>query len=188
MSEDFLGDRRQALEEKFFAKENVKALEKLRAAEAAKATIQELAASSGIKNEAVLEQLAGLGFTAETLVALSLYPLVAVAWADRKIDPGERRTVLDAAREAGMTHNDACHELLESWLEKRPGIELQGAWADMVGALKGSLDDSAIASLRDELLDRAREVAKAAGGVLGFGSKISPEEQDVLDALESAFS
>ena len=41
--------------------------------------------------------------------------------------------------------------------------------------------------LRDDLLQRAREVAESAGGILGFGGKISKQEQKVLDELAAAF-
>ena len=41
--------------------------------------------------------------------------------------------------------------------------------------------------MREKILGRARAVAEAAGGILGFGSKISPEEEVVLAELEKAF-
>ena len=43
-------------------------------------------------------------------------------------------------------------------------------------------------ALRGETIERARAVAKATGGFLGFGNKISDEEESVLTALEAAFS
>jgi hypothetical protein len=36
-------------------------------------------------------------------------------------------------------------------------------------------------------MNRARAVAQASGGILGLGSKISSNEQRVLDAIEKAF-
>jgi hypothetical protein len=41
--------------------------------------------------------------------------------------------------------------------------------------------------LRDAVLRQAREVAEAAGGFLGLGSKVSASEQAVLDDLARAF-
>ena len=43
-------------------------------------------------------------------------------------------------------------------------------------------------ALKRDLLGRARSVAEAAGGFLGFGSKVSQSEQAILDELEQAFS
>jgi hypothetical protein len=41
--------------------------------------------------------------------------------------------------------------------------------------------------LRREILDRAGEVARVSGGLLGFGKRVSPAEQAVLAQLEQAF-
>jgi hypothetical protein len=42
-------------------------------------------------------------------------------------------------------------------------------------------------TLRREILERAGDVARASGGLLGFGEKVSPTEQAVLAELEHAF-
>jgi len=187
MSDELFGDRRKALEDSFFAKENERALEKLRAAKKAKQDRETLAAASGIADEAVLDELVGLGFTPASLAALSLYPLVAVAWADRKIAPAERRAILHAAEEAGIGKSDVSHEILAGWMESRPGPELMRAWCDMVAALKQSLATPAFETLRHELIGYARGVAEAAGGVMGIGKRVSDAEQAVLDQLTAAF-
>jgi len=44
-----------------------------------------------------------------------------------------------------------------------------------------------LAALRREILDRAGEVARVSGGLLGFGKRVSPAEQAVLTQLEQAF-
>lgn len=188
MSDDRpLGDRRKALEDSFFAKENERALERMRKDRQAKADRDELSAVTGLKDEALLDGLLELGFRAETLAALSLYPLVAVAWADRRIAASERRAILAAAREQGLSQDDSAFALLERWLETRPSESLLGAWKDLVNGLKSSLSGDALEALRGDVMGRAEEVAKAAGGVLGLGPKISDDEQAVLDELAEAF-
>ena len=60
MSEEFLGDRRKALEEEFFAKQNQRLLRQFRETMAVKAKHEALAAASGITDAAVLEQQAAM--------------------------------------------------------------------------------------------------------------------------------
>jgi hypothetical protein len=42
-------------------------------------------------------------------------------------------------------------------------------------------------AVRREILDRAGEVARVSGGLLGFGKRVSPAEQAVLAQIETAF-
>jgi hypothetical protein len=49
------------------------------------------------------------------------------------------------------------------------------------------LSDETRQKLKEDLLGRARDVAKAAGGLLGMGRKVSKVEQAVLDELETTF-
>ena len=188
MSDEFLGDRRKALEDQFFAKQDQKLLEQLRARAAAQTAIEALRKVSGVTDEAVLNKLVELGICSDTLAALSLIPLVAVAWADGTVEANERKAVLSAAAEAGVDEGDLSHELLGSWLDARPGRELIDAWRDYIRGLSEQLDPVARGALKHELLDRARQVAEAAGGFLGYGNKVSQQEEDVLAELERAFS
>ena len=55
-----------------------------------------------VADDAVLEKLANFGMDASTLAALSLAPLVLVAWADGEVDAKERDAVLAAAAEVGQ--------------------------------------------------------------------------------------
>lgn len=188
MGEEFLEERKRALEEAFFAQHNAQLLRQLREAEAARTTKDTLRAASGITDEAVLERLLRLGVRSETLAALSLVPLVEVAWADRRVDAQERRTILTAASEAGLREGEAGYQLLAGWLHSRPGPELLSAWKAYTRALVQTLSDDAKLALKQELLGRAREVAEAAGGFLNLGSRISQTEQAMLTELEQVFA
>jgi len=187
MGDEFLGERKRALEEAFFAKENKTLLQRLRQADAAKSRKAALAAASGITDEAVLDRLAALDLGSDTLTALSLVPLVMVAWADGSLDDKERQAVLSAAAEAGLDRQGAAHQLFDRWLREPPPRELLAAWTDYTRAISATLDAAARAALRSELLGRARRVAEAAGGFLGVGRKVSASEEAVLTRLESAF-
>lgn len=183
---DFLQDRRKALEEQFFAKQNRELLEKLRAQGAAEERRSALAEASGIHSEALLDHLIAHDITAETFAALSLIPLVAVAWADGEIQGNEREAILKAAADSGMAADDSSYRLLEGWLEERPGSDLLDTWKEYIRAFSSAADDAVAGILKEEILGRARSVAHAAGGFLGLG-KVSTEEESVLDELEASF-
>ena len=187
MSREFLNERRVALEAAFFAEQDARLLQRLKAADEAKTKKEALAAASGISDGAVLDELVALGIDGNTLAALSLAPLVAVAWADGEPDEKERGAVLSAAAKAGLGEGDVGRELLDRWLKTRPPPELFAAWKDYVRATAGLLDEGARRALRAELLDRARSVAEATGGTLGIG-RVSPAEDAVLERLAKAFS
>ncbi|GGG29281.1 hypothetical protein GCM10010964_16440 [Caldovatus sediminis] len=189
MSDEFLGDRKRALEEAFFAKENERLRQRLRQADETKARKQALAAASGISDEAVLERLVALDLGSDTLAALSLVPLVMVAWADGSIEEKEREAVLAAAAEtAGTGGREVDCELLDRWLKQPPPRELVAAWTDYARAVSASLDDAARQALKAEVVGRARRVAEAAGGFLGLGRRVSAAERAVLERLEQVFS
>jgi hypothetical protein len=188
MSEEFLGDRRKALEEEFFAKQNQRLLRQFRETMVVKAKHEALAAASGITDAAVLAQLAAVDLSSETMAALALVPLVEVAWADGTLDAKERSALLAAAEHAGLSQDSASYQLLEAWLRERPSPKLLAAWKAYVASLARTLDVQAKAALKQDLLGRARGIAEAAGGILGLGQRISSAEQAVLTELEHAFA
>lgn len=184
---DFLDDRRKALEEQFFAKENAKLLEKMKKKEEEAESRDDLRAASGITDENVLDHLMELNIRSETLAALSLIPLVQVAWADGKVQKQERTAILKAATEKGIAQGTPGYGLLETWLNHQPQAAFINVWKDYIQALSKNLTDDARNALKTDVLGRAREVAEAAGGFLGLGNKVSSDEQNVLDELGRAF-
>jgi hypothetical protein len=187
MADQFLGDRRKALEESFFAKAHAKILERMRAEEKRKAARERLAEVSGIDDETVLAKLADLDIEAATWAAISLIPLVEVAWADGKMDEKERNAVLSSAEASGLERGSPSYELLQYWLARRPDARLLEVWGEYMVGLCATLGEGEKAAVKEKIIGHAREVAKAAGGFLGLGTKISPEEEVMLSELEKAF-
>jgi hypothetical protein len=185
MSDEILGDRGKALEEMFFARESEKLRKTLQEKEGVRDKKEALSATSGITDDAVLEQLVTLDIRSDTLAALSLVPLVEIAWADGTMDDSERSAILAAAEDAGISDESAA--LLDGWLVTQPGSEMLSAWKDYISALTSTMDTAARDNLEQELLGRARRVAESAGGFLGIGT-ISPDEEDKLEELARAFS
>jgi hypothetical protein len=186
MSDDFLGDRRMALEEAFFRKENEKQLAELRSELEAKKSREELRTASGITDEAALQQLIALGVQGHTLAALSLVPLLHVAWADGKIDEGEREALLMAAAGKGIASGSATYKLLAGWLEQKPEPILFEAWRAYIKELASSIVPGQRGLLKSQILGFARIIAESAGGFLGM-KRVSSAEEQALAAIEQAF-
>jgi len=71
-------------------------------------------------------------------------------------------------------------------LSNRPGNDLLDAWKAYVGQLKESLDETAFAQLKASVVNRAENVAEAAGGFFGLGS-VSDQEKQAIAELAAAF-
>ncbi len=187
MSDQLLGDRRKALEESFFAKQNAALLEKMRAESEAVSAKEALAKISGIDDDEILKKLAELGIQADAWAAVSLVPLVEVAWADGKVDDSERQAVLSAAEAHGIDADHPSHALLENWLDQHQDSRLLEVWEAFIVGLCTALRPAEREVLKSQVMDRARDVAEATGGFLGLGNKTSATEQAVLTRLAKAF-
>jgi len=188
MEDDLFGERRRALEEEFFRKHNEALLGRMREErehEHARAALGEV---SGLTDPAVLEELLGLGLTAASLTALSLVPLVAVAWADGRLESQERDALLRAAADAGITEGSAARILLESWLVVEPEPGLLDVWIEYTRELRPLLSAVARDAIHEETMARARRIAEAAGGYLGLGAHTSAEERAILERVDAALA
>ncbi len=186
MSGVTLEDRAKALEDQFFEKENQKKLEAMRAKETAKATREELRKASGMTDDAVLDKLIALDLKTNTIAALSLVPLIEVAWADGEIQDNERNAILQGAHGKGLEAGSDGYELLQNWLKRKPTPNLFDAWQAYIKALSGQLNDEQKKLLKNQIVGFAKMVAASAGGILGFG-KVSASEEKVLHRIENAF-
>jgi hypothetical protein len=176
----------KALENAFFARENAKILEQMRAKTEHTQRREALRAATGDVEDATLDRLLELGVSAETVLALTLVPLVRVAWADGDLDAREREAIARAAAERGLTEGTPGHRMLTSWLTTAPDSAMVEAWQQYMRGIWPSLGEPERAELRDYVLGLARGVAQAAGGFLGLGSKVSSAEAAVLKEIEAA--
>lgn len=176
------------LEQEFFRKEDQKLIQKLREMRQLKESREALAEVSGIADETVLNRLVELQVRPETLAALSLVPLIEVAWADGNLDEKERRAVLKATDHLGSTGCNIDRVLLEEWLQKKPDSKLMEAWLVYIQGLCQSLGSKEIGLLKQELAGHARKIAEASGGLLGLTNKISVREEEILARIEKAFA
>lgn len=181
-----LDDRRKALEDKFFKDLEAKQIEELRSKKARESTKEALRKASGMSDDEVLDRLVELGISAETVSAMSLVPLIQVAWADGEVQENERNAIIHFAEGKGIEKESPAHTLLSGWLARRPGVDLLDAWVSYIHALDEHLTAEQRKILKRQVIDKARTIAESAGGFLGF-KKISREEEDMLAKLEAAF-
>jgi len=182
-------DSELGAKERLFVDEYSKMLrEKRRKEEDRKKLEEQLFQASGIENKDVIRQLIDIGIDPDTLAALSLVPLVEVAWADHRMDDSEKKAILAAAEKHGVEVGSPGHELLESWIEERPDGDLLAAWKNYAAALAHTLNNEIRLALKTSIMGHARAIAEETGGILGLGNKISAVEQKKLDELEEVFA
>ncbi|HEY6507232.1 MAG TPA: hypothetical protein VIY56_04415, partial [Vicinamibacterales bacterium] len=102
MDFDGLSSVGKSLEEAFFAKENARLLEQLRAKAKQDERRKALRDVIQIQDEGLVDHLLELGLGPETILAVTLIPLAMVAWADGAIEPKEREAIQRAAAEKGV--------------------------------------------------------------------------------------
>ena len=142
---------------------------------------------TGITSDELAEQLAAKNITVETLSAFRLVPLVAVAWADDRLEEDERDAVVKAAQQAGIDFAQPAGKLLSGWLANRPPVDLFETWIEYARSLSASLDAPSRNQLKREMVGQVRSVAEASGGFLGMGST-SPNEKAEIQKVEQALS
>ncbi len=184
---EIVRERGRNLEVAFFRSEHAPLVERMQQVSPHESAREAMARASGIKNPEVLDRLIAFGINPRIVTALSLVPLVEVAWADRSLDLEERRAILQRVDPPGFAPGSIERAVLESWLTRRPAPKLFTAWAQLVQGLCEQMDRPAVAALKQGLLGRASAVAGASGGIPVLRSKVSGAEADVIERLESVF-
>jgi hypothetical protein len=183
---DPFSERRKSLEEQFFKDKDRQLMERMRGELSALEAKKQLAHVSGIVEERVLENLVKAGVKAETLAAVTMIPIVEVAWADGSVTSEERDAVLNAAAAQGVQPDTAPYEILRAWLKDRPDSHVIAAWKDYVQEAARTMPKETVAAMKKAMIDRATRVAEAAGGFLGLAT-ISHSERKAIDEFAKAF-
>jgi hypothetical protein len=76
-------------------------------------------------------------------------------------------------------------KLLERWLKEVPTEEMISTWESCAGAVFSSIGSKQSQDLRAQLIEEVNDVAKASGGVLGFGAT-SKSESDTIARIKRA--
>jgi len=186
-SDESLAEREKALAHAFYRGGAEEYLENLRLRLQEEAAKEDLASATGIDDPGLLGELASLGIRADTLAALTLIPLIEVAWVDGVMDERERDAALRGAVSTGLPVRSPSYELLRLWIRERPAPLLTKVWKEYIGALCARLSATEVARLEANVLGRAKRVAAAAGDALDRAPHVSREEEALLDELRLAF-
>lgn len=186
LSHDAFRSRERALENAFFLDVDKKLLAQLKAQLDAEEQVRQLRKHTGFTDGHLLDELVELGVSVESLTAMSIIPLVLVAWADFQVDKLERFDILTAAAEVGIETDTPAGQFLSHWLDNRPTHTLKEAWNHYVHAMLSKLTDKGRKTMKTEVLKRARAIARVSGGPLGLGF-VSSDEKLVIASIEEAF-
>jgi hypothetical protein len=176
---EFLDDRRRASEDDYFRRKDKELIERMRQAASAEQARNQLSATSGLSDPALLKELEALGFTPETLSVLPLVPIVQMAWAEGGITPAERTLLVKLARERGIDEGSAADRLLADWMSRKPSPDEFARATRLIRAMLDSGAPAAGALSADDLIKYSESIAAASGGILGIG-RISSEERATL--------
>jgi len=184
---DTLHNRGRAFEEAYFHERDAELLDALKRKLSAEETEKVLVTAIGIADELSIKDMTKIEAGVQVLTAMALLPLVEVAWCDGDVSAEEHRAIMKATAEFQMESDSAVSKLLQSWLQRRPTPESLAAWKNYVKAICATVEPETMAKLKQGVIGRAEKIAKAAGGILGFGSKVSATEQACLDELAKSF-
>jgi hypothetical protein len=175
-----------AMENEFFHRVDERLLADLKSQMKTEHELEILGEATGFTDKSLLKELLELGLSPETVLAISLVPLVLVAWADGKIDAHERPAIMKAAKDQGITDGSAAARMLKHWLKTKPDRKLANAWIHYIQTMVHEMSDDSSRALREDFVRRTNAMAHASGGILGFGS-VSGLEKKMIADLQQAF-
>jgi len=188
MTKNAFEARRKQLEEEYFRKKDAQLVDKLKSVFHRKIDREGIRKATGITNETLLDNLVTMNLSGELMAAFRLYPLVEIAWADGEVDERETHAVLSAAEHHGVGRGTAAYAMLENALKNRPRDDSRKAWYLYATELRQVLNKRELEAFRDDLLEDARRVAEASGGLLNFAFTVSGNEKKVLEAIKRALT
>jgi hypothetical protein len=188
MTKDIFDARRKSFEEEFFRKKDAQLVDKLKVVFHQTLDKETIRQRTGVTDEYVLNNLVALNLSGDSMAAFNLYPLIEVAWADGQVDEREVRAVLTAAANHGITPDSVAYKMLDNALKHHLRQDARKAWYAYAEALRKVLNPQELATFRSDLLENARRVAEASGGVLNLAFTVSGNEKRVLQAIERALT
>jgi hypothetical protein len=181
-NDDRFGKRNH--EEDYFRKQDRELIERMRKA-AANHAGRPPGGKAAVQDPGLLQDIAELGFNADTVSLLPLVPILQVAWADGAISAPERKLILEVARIRGISEASPAGQQLADWLSQRPAPDVFSRADRLVGAMLAAGSDAVHDLTAADLVKYCESIAAASGGILGLG-KVSSEERAAIEQIQNA--
>jgi len=139
-----------------------------------------IAQSAGTDDIEVAAHINALGFDGDSARVFDLLPLVHVAWADGKIQRGERGAILKVLSSRGIEPGSEAFRTMESLLEEKPSDAFMRESLAVLREVTGGLSDRT-----STIVDLCIQVAASSGGFLGLklGAKIGDDEKKQIEEI-----
>ena len=176
-------DRERAEEAAYFAKKDAILLERIRNRAKLGDIAHAMAEKLRLDDPALLDRIVKLGVTLNSAAAFLLAPLVEIAWADGHVTQAEQDAILQFATARGVMPGSSDMTQLLEWLKTRPPHELFESALEAIKLGLSVLPDDEAHQRVAAMLQTAKDVAQAAGGIerlISLGGTISPNERSVL--------
>ncbi|MEW4451543.1 hypothetical protein AB1L30_02550 [Bremerella sp. JC817] len=171
-----------------FVKQNEELWSRLREQIAEEQRVDELSKAIGIDDKELIQSLLDMGITARSMAALTMYPMVSVAYADGILGIEERDLIMKMAGEWNMKPGDPGFEVLNDWLSSGPTEDGLATWQKYMQAILAQMNPQQVAEMKECIMKRSRAVAMAVGDVLGrFGDRTNKAEDARLAEIEATF-
>lgn len=130
----------------------------------------------------LIAELHKLGLDADSFRAVALLPLVEVAWADKTIQPQERKSILLIAKGHKLLEGQAA-AVVDGWLTTRPSDEDFARGRTVLGTLahrKSGLGADMPEHVAETIVELCAVVAESAGGLFGVFFTVSSDERRTI--------
>jgi hypothetical protein len=170
-------------EEEYFHRLDVELLDQMRKRAALEKERLQLAEVSHVKDQAILDALARVGFNRGNAMLLHLVPLIEVAWIDGAVSRAERDRIVELARSRGIEEGSAADQQLSTWLDQRPSDEVFRMAVHALRAVLEGLPRTQNDAGASSLLQSCADIAAASGGLFGLTTPVSDAERKLLENL-----
>ena len=170
-----LDDLRAAHEGEYFSKRDRELIEQLRSKLAVERATLDLE-QAGLHDRELAAALAELGINRDTIPVLHLVPIIQVGWASGSIEQSERELLEMAAHQSGVEEGSAAWAAFQQMMQSPPDRKFYDAALAYIVATEPE-------SGRKSLLDTARSVANATGGLFGMLGNVERAERDALQEI-----
>jgi hypothetical protein len=143
-----------------------------------------MAEAIGERDGDLLADLQAAGYTHDTIVLVEITPQVQIAWADGRVSQPERNVIFEATADRAVAIHSWPHRQLTQWLDHRPSEDFFRVSRRVITRMLLRLPARLRSNVRRSLVRECVAIARASGGLLGWGS-VSAEEQQVIDSFEA---